>query len=324
VNILLWHVHGSWTTAFVQGAHRYLVPVTPRRDPDGLGRARTWAWPSSVVERTPRQLAGDDIDLVVLQRPRDEELLHAWLGPRAQTIPQVYVEHNAPQGAVNSMRHPMADRHALHLVHVTNTNALFWDVGSTPSSVIEHGVVDPGYGYVGDVPHVAVVVNEPVRRGRVVGADLLPWLAGIAPLDVFGMGVRALRDHLPPTRHPVTLYEDLAQDDLFAHLVRRRVYVHPFRWTSLGLSLIEAMQLGMPVVALATTDAPDAVGAAGLVSNDLSRLEREIDVLLDDLPAACARGRAAREHAVVRFGLDRFLAEWDELGASLVNERRVA
>ena len=42
----------------------------------------------------------------------------------------------------------------------------------------------------------------------------------------------------------------------------RRCYVHPFRWTSLGLSLIEAMHLGMPVVALATTEVPDAVPPA--------------------------------------------------------------
>ncbi|HEX3213832.1 MAG TPA: hypothetical protein VH016_14780, partial [Actinomycetota bacterium] len=45
VRVLLWHVHGSWTTAFVQGRHEYLLPVTPDRGPDGLGRARTWSWP---------------------------------------------------------------------------------------------------------------------------------------------------------------------------------------------------------------------------------------------------------------------------------------
>ena len=42
------------------------------------------------------------------------------------------------------------------------------------------------------------------------------------------------------------------------------------RWTSLGLSLLEAMQLGMPVVALATTEATVAVPPeAGVVSNDV-------------------------------------------------------
>src|SRR5215218_8049695 len=39
VRILLWHVHGSWTTALVQGAHDYVVPVVEGRAPDGRGRA---------------------------------------------------------------------------------------------------------------------------------------------------------------------------------------------------------------------------------------------------------------------------------------------
>ena len=69
MNVLLWHVHGSWTTAFVQGDHRYLVPVLPDRGPDGLGRARTWDWPHSVEEVTPEQAAQADVDVVVLQRP---------------------------------------------------------------------------------------------------------------------------------------------------------------------------------------------------------------------------------------------------------------
>jgi hypothetical protein len=50
VKILVWHRHGSWTTAFGQGGHEYLVPVLPGRGPDGLGRARTYRWPGSVVE----------------------------------------------------------------------------------------------------------------------------------------------------------------------------------------------------------------------------------------------------------------------------------
>ena len=31
MRVLLWHVHGSWTTAFVSGRHEYLLPVTPDR-----------------------------------------------------------------------------------------------------------------------------------------------------------------------------------------------------------------------------------------------------------------------------------------------------
>ncbi len=54
VNILLWHVHGSWTTSFVQGKHRYLCRSRPPR-PVGGGRARTLDWPASVGEVTPRR-----------------------------------------------------------------------------------------------------------------------------------------------------------------------------------------------------------------------------------------------------------------------------
>src|SRR5690606_38227035 len=82
VKVLIWHVHGSWTTAFVQGAHTYVVPVVEDRGPDGRGRAETWDWPANVVECAPEALADEDIDVVVLQRPIDEKLAIRWLGRR--------------------------------------------------------------------------------------------------------------------------------------------------------------------------------------------------------------------------------------------------
>jgi hypothetical protein len=75
MKVLVWHVHGSWTTAFVEGRHEYLIPVTPDRGPDGLGRARTWNWPAAAREVTPAQLRDEDVDVVVLQRLRDLELV---------------------------------------------------------------------------------------------------------------------------------------------------------------------------------------------------------------------------------------------------------
>src|SRR3712207_7459030 len=37
-----------------------------------------------------------------------------------------------------------------------------------------------------------ISVNEPMRRGRITGTDLLPAFAATAPLDVFGMRVAGL------------------------------------------------------------------------------------------------------------------------------------
>ena len=241
MNVFIWHVHGSWTTAFVQGAHRYLVPVLPDRGPDGRGRARTWEWPASVAEVTPAEAAAAGVDVVVLQRPEElNGLAEAWLGGRrpGRDIPAVYVEHNAPQGRIAGMRHAAADRPDLTIVHVTHFNRLFWDTGSTNTAVVEHGIVDPGYRYTGELPHAAVVINEAARRGRVTGTDLLGPLETAAPVDLFGMGAGALGG-----------IEDLPQDRLHTEMARRRVYLHPVRWTSLGLSLIEAEILYMAKMA---------------------------------------------------------------------------
>jgi glycosyltransferase involved in cell wall biosynthesis len=311
----MWHVHGSYTTSLVQGSHTYLLPVVPDRTPEGLGRARTWDWPANAVEVTAEECADAEVDVVVLQRPEElDGLAQRWLGGRrpGRDLPAVYLEHNAPQGRVAELRHPAADRDDLTVVHVTHFNRLFWDTGITPTRVIEHGVVDPGPRYTGELARAGVVVNDPVRRGRVTGTDLLPRFAEAAPLDVFGMRVDRLA--LPG----VATHEDLPQARLHDELARRRVYVHPIRWTSLGLSLLEAMHLGMPVVALATTEVTEAVGpGTGIVSTDVDVLVTGVRRFLDDPDLARTTGERARAAALRRYGLRRFLDDWDRLLADV-------
>lgn len=319
MRILLWHVHGSWTTSFVHGPHDYFVPVVPDRGPDGVGIARTFDWPDTVTEVTPRQLAGLDVDVVVLQRERDVQLCERWLGRRpGRDVPAVFVEHNTPQGRVNEMRHPMADRDDLVVAHVTHFNDLFWDCGSTRTTVIEHGVVDPGERYTGELARAAVVVNEPLRRARVTGTDLLPRFADAVPLDVFGMKVQGAAAALGVPAERFGEYDDVPQADMHGLLAQRRVYLHPIRWTSLGLSLIEAMHVGMPVVALATTEAIRAVPPeCGVVSTDVEELRQALHTLVHDPDLARDAGRAARAHALAHYGLQRFLDDWDKLLAEV-------
>jgi glycosyltransferase involved in cell wall biosynthesis len=306
MRILLWHVHGAWTTAFVHGSHEYLVPVLPDRGPDGRGRARTYAWPGRAQEVGPEEAAKADVDVVVLQRPEElDGLAERWLGGRrpGRDVPAVYVEHNAPQGRIAEMRHPASDRDDLTLVHVTHFNALFWDAGRTRTRVVEHGVVDPGHLYGGELPRSAAVINEARRRGRVTGTDLLEALGREVPVDLFGIGAGALGG-----------IEDLPQARLHREMARRRVYLHPVRWTSLGLSLVEAMHIGMPVVALATTEVAEAVPVgAGVVSNRLEALSGTLRRLAADPDEARQMGAAARRAALARYGLGRFLADWDDV-----------
>jgi hypothetical protein len=310
MKVLLWHVHGGWTDAFVRGGHDYVLPTTPARDGWGLGRGGR-DWPAREV--APDDLRNEDVDVVVLQRPDEIAEAERLTGRRiGHDLPAVYLEHNTPKGDVPLSVHPMADRDDLDLVHVTHTNALLWDTGRTRTRVIEHGVRDPGLRYTGGLERFAAVINEPVRRWRVTGTDLLPRFAAVAPVDVFGMGTDLLDDAFDGAP-PIRGLGDVPPAAMHPALAERRAYLHPHRWTSLGLSLIEAMQLGMPVIALAATEAPRAVPPeAGAVSADLDELVRAARDLLADPDEARRRGAVARDVALERYGLARFLLDWDQ------------
>jgi hypothetical protein len=310
VNVLVWHVHGSWLTSLVRGRHRYLVPVLPDRGPDGRGRARTFDWPDRVRELSPQQLRDAPIDVVVLQRPHELELLRDWTGRRAGVdLPAVYVEHNTPRGDVAGWRHPLADRADIPVVQVTRWNSVMWDTGRAPTMVVEHGVPDYGDRYTGDLGSLAACVNEPLRRWRVAGTDLLCRVADRLPVAVFGMGTAALAG-----KARLDAWYDVPQAELHTLMPRHLAYLHPYRWTSLGLSLVEAMTLGMPVLVLAATAAPESVPpGAGLVSNDVDALVCRARQWLTDRDEARACGQAGRAYALRRFGLQRFLDDWDHV-----------
>jgi hypothetical protein len=305
LRVLLWHVHGSWTDAFVRGPHHYLLPTLPEGGPWGGGRSGR-DWPTT-EEIAPERLADTEVDVVVLQRTEEIELAERWLGRRpGRDLPAVFVEHNTPKGDVPSTVHPLADRDDVLVAHVTHFNAWMWDTGRAPTAIIEHGVVEPIARYSGELARAGVVTNEPVRRGRVTGTDLLPRFTEVAPVDVFGMGLDGLRG--------VTLLGDLRHDRLHPELARRRAYLHLPRWTSLGLSLIEAMQIGMPVVCLAATEAVEAVPAdAGVLSTRLDVLVAGLRELMAEPELARQMGKQAREYALRRFGLARYLADWNRL-----------
>jgi len=322
MRVLLWHVHGGWTDAFVRGGHDYLMPRTAEGGPWGLGRGGR-DWPSNVVEVAPESLRHADVDVVVLQRPEEIAVASLLLGRQVgRDVPAVYVEHNTPRADPPTARHPLADRDDVTIAHVTHTNALFWDCGRTRTTVVEHGIVDPGARYDGGRERLAVVSNEPVRRGRVVGTDLLPAFAEVAPLDVYGMGTAGIAAHLGLGDDRVHAMGDLPPARLHESLAQRRLYLHPTRWTSLGLSLLEAMHLAMPVVVLATTEAARAVPPeAGAISPSVTELVRAVRRLLADPDAARRAGAVAREAVLQRYSLRRFLEDWDDLLDQCVRHR---
>ncbi|RWZ61573.1 glycosyltransferase family 1 protein [Labedella populi] len=319
MRILLWHVHGGWSDAFVRGHHDYLLPRTPDGGAWGLGRGGR-PWPDRAVEVAPEDVAEAGVDVVVLQRPEELDVAERLLGRRlGRDVPAVFLEHNTPKPAAVTTRHPLAERSDIPIVHVTHFNDLVWDSGDAPTVVIEHGIPDPGALYTGEMERLTVVTNEPVRRWRITGTDLLPRFLTAGPIDVFGMGTDDLPRAVGATRDDLRPCGDLPTARMHAELARRRVYVHTARWTSLGLSLLEAMHLGMPVVVLGVTEAGRAVPpGAGAISTDIDDLVAAARQLLADPDEARVRGAAARRAALDRYGLDRFLRDWDEVLADVV------
>jgi hypothetical protein len=306
--VLLWYAHGSYVNALIRGPHEYLLC---EHGPAGdEWPVPTLPWPDRLRRVTVADLRADRPDVVIIQRTEEIGFCSDVLGFRpAYDVPAVFLEHNIPRDGLPSARHPLADLDRWLVVQVTEVNALLWDAGRTATVVVPHGVPDPGHRYSGELARAAFVANEPVRRTRVAGADLLARVAPDVPVDAYGIDA----DRLPAAWPDLDLHDggNLSLTELWDAIACRRLYLHLNRWTSLGLSLLEAMHLGLPVVVLAMTGAATLPPEIGAVSADPGVLRRRVRELLADPDEARRCGEAAREVALQRFRLDRFLSDWD-------------
>jgi hypothetical protein len=309
MRVLLWYAHGSYVNALVRGSHEYLVCAA-----DPVGRpppVPTSPWPKSVTVVGAADVRANPPDVVVIQRLEEIDWCRRLLGfEPGRDRPAIFCEHNVPRHDIPSAAHPLADRKAWLLVHVTGVNSLLWDSGRTPTKVVGHGVPDPGARYLGDLGRAAFVVNEPVRRCRLVGTDLIPIVAPRVGVDVFGIDGDQLIQAYPEV--DLRWGGNLSQPELWDAVAHDRVYLHLNRWTSLGLSLIEAMLMAMPVAVLAMTEAASLPPDIGAVSSDPHRLRTRVQELIEDPDEARRCGLLARAVALERFGLAAFLRGWDE------------
>jgi Glycosyl transferases group 1 len=306
LRILTWHVHGSYLYYLARLPHDVYVPAKPGRPPGYVGLPPGgFPWPENLHEVGAEDVPRLDLDLVLTQThgqwlaERD-----AILSPAQLRLPRIHLEHDPPREHPVDQRHPVDDPDAL-LVHVTAFNDLMWESGRTPTRVVEHGVVVPeGVRYTGELERGLVLVNDLPTRGRRVGADVFRRARGEVPLDLVG---------LRSEDEPGGLGE-VSHDRLPAFQAWYRFLFNPIRYTSLALAVCEAMMLGMPVVALATTEYATAVenGVSGYTDTNVERLIERMRALLDDPAEARRLGEGARRAALERFGIERFVRDWND------------
>lgn len=302
LRVLTWHVHGNYLYYLTQVPHTFYIPYDAARSPGYAGRAGVLPWGDNVMEVPVEAVRDMEFDCVLFQSRRNWEVdQHEMLSPAQRALPRIYLEHDPPQQHPTDTRHPVDDP-AVLLVHVTHFNDLMWDSGRTPTRVVEHGVILPaGARYEGRLPRGIAVVNHLARRGRRLGEDVFQALREQAPLDLVGMDSERSGG-----------LGEIGNLDLAAFMGRYRFYCHPIRWTSLGLSAVEAMMLGMPVIGLATTELAAVIrnGESGYVDTDLRALAAHMHRLIEDPAEARALGEGAQREAERRFNIGRFVADW--------------
>ena len=303
LKILIWHIHGSYLNTLARIDADWYLPVKEGR-PEGYGgRGPTFDLPDYVREVPAEEVCKLQLDLIIFQTPKNYfEDQYEILSETQRRLPKIYLEHNTPKPNAVDTRHPIDDPNVL-LVHVTHYNRLMWDNGRTPTMVIEHSVaIDPNIRYSGHVECGITMINGMQKRPRIAGYDIFLTAQQQVPLEAVGMGTEELGG-----------LGDVPYRDLHRRVAEYRFLFSPIRYTSLPLAVIEAMTMGMPVVALATTELPTVIenGVTGYISCDTNRLIEDMRFLLANPEHAAWMGNNARHVACTRFGLDRFIGNWN-------------
>lgn len=303
LKILTWHTHGSYLYYLTQAPHDFYILSKPDRPPGYGGRCGHIPWGDNVIDLPVSEAKDMQFDCILFQD--DDQYLkdqHIYLTEAQRRLPKIYLEHDPPREHPTDMRHPVDDPSML-LVHVTPFNALMWDSGRTPNRVIEHGVLVPqDVAYRGDLARGLVIINNVGKRGRRLGSDIFQKAREQVPLDLVGMGALEMGG-----------IGEVEHAQLPAFSAQYRFFFNPIRYTSLGLAVIEAMMIGMPIVALATTEMATVIdnGVTGYVNTDVPTLVARMQDLIADPAHARRLGEGARRYARERFHIDRFVADWD-------------
>jgi glycosyltransferase involved in cell wall biosynthesis len=173
-------------------------------------------------------------------------------------------------------------------------------------------MVDENVSYSGEIKKGIVVINGIVKRGRRLGLDVFEKVRKQIPLDIVGMG-----------SEEVGGLGEMNISELPSFIAQYRFFFNPIRYTSLGLSVCEAMMTGIPVIGLATTEMPVTVknNYSGFIDTNVNVLINKMDMLLEDPAKAKELGEGAKATALEKFNIKRFKEDWLQTFTT-VNEQK--
>lgn len=311
IRIFTWHIHGSYLYYLSQGNFEIFIPVDEKKSEGYIGRGTTFPFGPNVHEVPIADVKNLSIDCILFQTRKNylEDQFNT-LSSTQREFPRIYLEHDPPQGHPTDTAHVVADP-AVLIVHVTHFNKLMWNNNGVPTEVIDHGITESSVQYKGNVQKGIVVINNLSERGRRLGVDIFLEARQHVPLDLIGMNTKEIGG-LGEILHP----------QLPQFLAQYRFFFNPIRYTSLGLAVLEAMMIGMPVVGMATTEMVTVIenNHSGYIDTDLSKLVDKMKLLLQDNHLAKQVGDAGKIIAMDRFNIKRFTRDWENLFRRVIYE----
>jgi glycosyltransferase involved in cell wall biosynthesis len=312
LRLFTWHIHGSYLYYLSQANFLIYIPVNHERSEGYVGRGSTFPFGENVIEIPAASVRDYEFDCILFQTAanflNDQYKI---LSDRQRRLPRLFLEHDPPQGVPTNTLHVVNDPN-VPIVHVTHFNALMWDNGQSPVFVIDHGIHMKPVNYEGSLERGIVVINNIHERGRRLGLDVFLEVRKHIPLDVIGMNTENIGG-LGEVLHP----------HIPEFIRQYRFFFNPIRYTSLGLAVLEAMMIGIPVVGLATTEMVTVIrdGESGFVHTNVTYLIQRMKDLLNDRSLAARLGEEGRRVVTERFNIDRFVHDWEKLVENHVKHR---
>jgi glycosyltransferase involved in cell wall biosynthesis len=314
IKVFSWHIHGSYLYYLSQGDFDIYVPLKENKSTGYIGRGTTFPFGNNVFEVPVDKVKELPLDCILFQTPQN--YLHDQfeiLSAEQRLLPKIYLEHDPPQGIPTDTPHVVLNDPEITLVHVTHFNKLMWNNGKAQTHVIDHGITPSSVKYSGVLDRGIVIINNLQERGRRLGLDIYLEVREHVPIDLIGMDTKKLGG-LGEILHP----------QLPDFLKQYRFFFNPIRYTSLGLAVLEAMMVGLPVVGLATTEMVTVIqnGHNGILHTDISYLIGEMKKLIEDPAYAARLGNAGKQTVTERFNIQRFKSDWYELLSRVITGER--
>jgi glycosyltransferase involved in cell wall biosynthesis len=197
---------------------------------------------------------------------------------------------------------------AVRFVFISQYDKQGWGV---EGAVIDHGIpISEMYPYTGEKSELLTVGNALHREhfDRAMMASVREKL----PVQI--IGVNSKIEGSRPSRD---------WDDLRAMYQTYRSYLNFTREPERGytLSTLEAMAVGMPVVAIRHRVTPIVDGENGFLVDTAEEMIARARLLLADVKLARRLGQSARQTVKTRYGIDRFVGQWNEVLYAAAGQR---